>query len=82
MSRVHAALAGVEELLDLLLGQVFQASLGCNAGIDHVGRDDGGFHGRPYGKISMGILSCVRIQTSTMSELDRAMQPSVQSVPS
>jgi hypothetical protein len=76
--RVEAALAAVEELVDLLLGQVVEDAL----------RRDARMHDRrevearvaAHGRISIGVPAPVSSQKSSMSSFDSAMQPSVQSV--
>jgi hypothetical protein len=82
--RVHARVAAAaQQALDLRLGQVLEAAPRPHARVDDFRQVDDGFHagdGPPrQGRISMGVLSFVSSQSSTMSEFDTAMQPSVQS---
>ena len=76
--RVEAALAAVEQLVDLLLREVVEHALrrhpcmhDCRQVEPRVGA---------HGRISIGVPIPVSSQKSSMSSFDSAMQPSVQSV--
>src|SRR5581483_7125647 len=75
---VEPSLTRVEQLLDLDLREVLEAAAGAHPGIDEFGNDEAAFHG--YGRMSIGVPSCVSNQISTMSASETAMQPSVQSL--
>ena len=75
---VQAALAGIQELGDLLLGQILEAAARRDQCVDRI-RDDDTVGVFTYGRISMGASGGVISQISSMSESETAMQPSVQS---
>src|SRR6185312_179006 len=75
---VEPSLTRVEQLLDLDLREVLEAAAGAHPGIGEFGNDEAAFHG--YGRMSIGVPSCVSNQISTMSASETAMQPSVQSL--
>ncbi len=83
VQRVETAARGVEQPVDLVLGEVLEAAGRCDARVDRIdlleGRDDG-FGLAHHGRMSIGRPTFVRSQMSTMSELLTAMQPSVQSL--
>ena len=85
--RVKPGLTGIEQLVDFGLREILEAAARADARIDRIGHDDIGLQGHcgvrtrdgPQGRMSIGVLSCVIIHNSTISESDMAMQPSVQS---
>src|SRR6185437_12432281 len=86
---VQAALPRIEQFANLGLGEVLEAAPRADAGVNEFRNDNTAFHERlpgrlgdpiSYGRMSIGALSGVSNQTSTMSAFDRAMQPSVQSL--
>src|SRR5579862_2987172 len=77
--RVQPSLARVEKLADLVLGEVLEAAPRADSRVDEFRNDYAAVHTGRYGSISIGALSGVSSQISSMSEFDTAMQPSVQS---
>ena len=69
------------ELGDFGLREILEASPRADASVDELGDDNARFdaHRAPYGRISMGVLSGVKSQISTMSAFVTAIHPSVQS---
>ena len=85
IQRIQAAARRIEQPVDFLLREVFEAAARRYPRVDSVGVlrrrrkcDVGAAHHQ--GLISIGMPTPVRNQTSTMSELLSAMQPSVQSL--
>jgi hypothetical protein len=81
--RIQSALSGGEQLPDLVLRQALERAARRHASIDDFRDDDTGFHlilhADGQGRMLIGVPSATSIQTSIMSALLSAMQPSVQS---
>ena len=70
--------AAIQQLRHLLLRQVLEAAARGDPRVDELGGADAAI-GDGHGRISIGMFGRVSSQTSSMSSLVRAMQPSVQS---
>jgi hypothetical protein len=85
VQRIQAAARRVEQPVHFHLREVFEAAGRGDPRVDEIvlfrraGWDGDFGPAHHHGRISIGIPTVVRIHTSTMSELESAMQPSVQS---